>query len=123
MDHSGDLSPADALASFQIYLEIIPEPTEDELCRGDCDGSEMITPEDGLCIFLHYLNDTCDCVDPIETKLDSETDGKIGRLESTETNGVMAIDTVIADGIVSLYLDVTAHEEILEAFGLRGEFA
>ena len=67
VDNNGTLSPADALSAFEMYLGIYPDPVEEELCSADCNGSETVTPEDALCIFLNYLSGSCDCVDPVQT--------------------------------------------------------
>ena len=65
VDNSGSLTPQDALASFQIYLGIIPDPTIAEECSADCNGSQSVTPEDALCIFLNYLSGSCQCAEAI----------------------------------------------------------
>ena len=66
-DVNGDqnISPQDALMSFQIYLGIISDPTTTEFCSADCNGNTSVTPEDALCIFQHYLSNSCDCAEPI----------------------------------------------------------
>ena len=67
--HDGDvndddaISPADALGSFQIYLGINPDPTYQQTCSADCNGSGSVTPEDALCIFQNYINGSCACQD------------------------------------------------------------
>ena len=63
VDGSGQLTPNDALLSFQIYLGIIPSPTADQLCSADCNGNSNVTPEDALCIFLNYVSGACQCAD------------------------------------------------------------
>ena len=65
VDASGGLTPSDALAAFQIYLQIIPNPSEQERCAADCDGSNAVSPADAFCIFMHYLSGACDCADPL----------------------------------------------------------
>ena len=63
VDGNGQLTPADALLSFQIYLAIIPDPSYEEACAADCDGSESSTPADALCIFQNYLTGACACAE------------------------------------------------------------
>ena len=69
--HTGDidenlqLTPADALMAFQIYLELLPEPSITQECAADCDGSGSVTPGDAQCIFFHYLSAGCSCMDPL----------------------------------------------------------
>jgi len=58
----GNITPSDALFTFQIYLRMV-SPTGNELCDVLCaadfvqDGN--ITPGDALCIFREYLRDAC----------------------------------------------------------------
>ena len=66
VNDDGTLTPQDALQSFQIYLYIIPDPTSEQNCAADCNGNGSITPEDALCIYYHYLNGSCDCMDAIQ---------------------------------------------------------
>ena len=67
VDNSGALTPQDALSAFQIYLGVIPNPSETELCAADCNASTTVTPEDALCIFRHYLSNSCDCMDSVSS--------------------------------------------------------
>ena len=60
------ITPEDALMCFQIYLQIMPDPSEHQSCAADCNGSEMITPEDARCIFVHYISGDCNCLDPLQ---------------------------------------------------------
>ena len=64
-DQNGNLSPQDSLSAFQLYLGIIPDPTAQQECSADCNGSGSVTPEDALCIFHHYLSGSCNCIHPI----------------------------------------------------------
>ncbi|MBN1551214.1 hypothetical protein JW979_07085 [bacterium] len=64
INDDGELTPADAQLALQIYLAIyIPDYMEN--CAADCNGNGQVTPNDGRCIFLHYMNGSCDCVDPV----------------------------------------------------------
>ncbi|MBN1551124.1 right-handed parallel beta-helix repeat-containing protein [bacterium] len=65
VDNNGQLTPQDAQMAFQIYLNIIANPTEEELCSADCNGNDTVSPADALCIYRHYLDGSCDCVDQI----------------------------------------------------------
>ena len=65
VDNNGSLTPQDAQMVFFIYLQIIPDPTEEELCSADCNGDTEVTPADALCIFEYYLTGSCECVDPV----------------------------------------------------------
>ena len=65
VDASQDLTPADALLSFQIYMGIYYNPSVGEVCSADCNGDLTVTPADALCIFMHYLSGSCDCTDPL----------------------------------------------------------
>ena len=68
--HNGDvnaddsITPEDALECFQIYLTSYPDPTYEEYCSADCDGNNLVTPADALCIFRNYINGSCECVMP-----------------------------------------------------------
>ena len=59
-----DLTPEDALISFQIYLQLI-DPIYSEECAADCNGDGAVSPADGLCIFRHYMAGECQCVDSL----------------------------------------------------------
>ena len=65
MDNNGILTPDDALTAFEIYLLIVSDPTEEELCSADCNHDETVTPGDAYCVFSHYLSGECDCVDEV----------------------------------------------------------
>ena len=64
VNDSGNLTPEDALLTFQIYLQIIPDPSYPEACAADCNSNQTVTPEDALCIFLNYVSGSCACSDP-----------------------------------------------------------
>ena len=63
---NGSLTPEDALMTFQIYLGLISDPSDVELCSADCNGNSAVTPEDALCIFQHFVSGACDCADPLD---------------------------------------------------------
>ena len=63
VDATGTITPEDALAAFHIYLGINIEPTHTELCAADCNGNDIVSPSDALCIFKNYLSGACQCED------------------------------------------------------------
>ena len=65
VDDNGTITTQDALMAFQIYLEILPDATEQQRCSADCNGNEQISPIDALCIYLNYMSGACQCIDPL----------------------------------------------------------
>jgi len=55
------ITPGDALLTFQFYLLIAKPDSEvcDQESAADWDGNGNITPGDALCIFREYLRDPC----------------------------------------------------------------
>ena len=114
VNYDGDHSPADALMSFQMYMEVIPDPSDDELCRADCNGNTNVTPEDALCIFMDYLSGNCDCTDPMPTDRQDRT------LVSNEINGDVILETEITrSNELILLVNIANHDNSVDAFGFR----
>ena len=65
INHSGSITPEDALMAFNIYLGTIPDPTEEERCSADCNANSAVTPEDALCVFMNYVAGSCTCADEL----------------------------------------------------------
>ena len=121
VDADGDLTPQDALLTFQIFMQIIPDPTDAELCYANCDGNTSITPEDGRCIFMHYLSSSCSCTDEI-----AETDAANYSVDSQpsrrlhEVPGTLNLITEISrTGSLDLFIDLADHAEFIQAYGLK----
>ena len=117
VDNNDSITPEDALKAFQIYLAIIPDPSEGEYCRADCNGTSTVTPEDALCIFLHYLSGECQCADPLLSM----------KRGAAPQNPIQNVDQSILSISVNIHRDNTAtisgyfegSTKSFDAFGLR----
>ena len=122
VDGNGSLTPADALASFQIYLGVIPDPTEQELCCADCNGNAVVTPEDALCVFTHYLSGACNCADPMDTAKSAAAAGLLSSRKSIHSlqDGLISVSTTLSrTGFVNFTLDLQSGKTPVDAFGLK----
>ena len=116
VNNSGDLTPEDAQLAFQFYLESFPQPAMyHDFCSSDCNGDGAVTPADSHCIIDHYLDDSCDCADPIV--LASAKSSKLAR----QDRGFIVtqdFDAEAEEGTITI--SVRAPEPVsLDAFGLR----
>ena len=124
VNHDNDLTPEDSLMSFQMYLEMIANPTEDELCRADCNGSTTITPQDGYCIFMNYLMGACSCADSCDCKEQERPDNH-RMLSSSTADGDILVTAAMLDrssNKLSLIIDLADHQTEIDAFGLKVQF-
>ena len=121
VDNTGSLTPQDALMSFQVYLGIISDPTEEEYCSADCNGNTNVTPEDALCIFQHYLSGSCDCAESLPVTFQT----KSAVAANTVYNGQLKVQTVTdrqSGEVIVRILAADSHREI-NAFGLQIEYS
>ena len=123
VDNTGSITPQDALMAFQIYLSIIPDPTEEEICSADCNGSGAATPEDALCIFVHYLSGDCSCADtsPLDRRVDSYPSTRNHDAQTIEqTFSAISLELLESNsnGEFSLGVFLNQRPEPCQAFGL-----
>ena len=122
VNNDGDHSPEDALMAFQIYMEIMGDPTEDEMCRADCGGDGTITPQDALCVFMDYLSSSCSCADPMPVM----KRGIGNRLSESQNNHEVIAGSLLAQinaprrsGEAQIQIRVEDHVNEIDAFGFR----
>ncbi len=139
LDDNGRLTPQDAQIAFDIYLESITDPTHDELCSADCNADWDVTPADVQCIFQHYLELDCDCVDPVQKTgksgeylerlaasdqsgalLDRYTKSVQNEKIRTPSEGLLFVDLVYDEdsNAALLKIAITPLEKPVDAFGL-----
>jgi len=122
VNNSMDLTPEDALMTFQIYLELFTDPSIEEECSADCNADGRVTPGDALCIFQHYMSGACTCVDymPMATRNTGLTI-ESAMLKQHSKSGEISyhITNLKKSRQVAVTIDVTPMKTDLAAFGFQ----
>ncbi len=119
VDNDGSITPQDAQMAFQIYLEIIGNPTDEEFCSADCNGSGTVTPRDALCIFKHFVSGTCDCVDDLKRAANAVGITTPQLLNSTAGKIFVNFEVQGMSNTVDVTVDAINYDEQLDAFGIH----
>ena len=116
LDNNEYITAADAIESFNIYMGLTEDPTDEQICSADCNGNLNISPADAQSIFEASLG-LGECRDPVGGSPPGPSPTPTGTAGPT-SNQLTAGSASGCTGSISIPITLSNPDSAIHTFGL-----